>query len=983
MRLPDPERSRAVLIATAEYTAESGFEQLPAVANNLNEMTALLRDVTGLRYVDARLNPRGAAEFSVALESAAREAEDMLLLYYSGHGVLARNALTLTHSNSLADHPGYTAVEYDLIRHDLLGSRARVKVVILDCCHSGAIDAGLMASPEHVIGDLTGIAGTYVLTATNQRSRFAIAGGPAGCTAFTGTLVDILRNGIASEGEFISMALLYPMLRSQLISRGFPSPQASGAGTAADIALARNVRWDGYQPPSASGRQPASASLPAATVSRWVIPTLSDDGVLGTDRLGIEPDARALAALVASKQLEPPLAIGIYGKWGSGKTFFMRRIESGVEEFTQGQVRQPEYFVERVAHVWFNAWHYARGDIWASLLEHIFCSLSPRESVVDTALDAVIARVDGVQQVVAEAQQRVDAAQERSNAVALAIDEARVRHRNALDAISTVSGKDLWTAVRADPELQRGLDEAMAELKIDRAVQTAREMSDAADSVVQLGSRFQVLATAGKNAWTSPLALSVAVLLAGGAGAWILAHFADQIGAVSAVVAEVTTVAGAAATWIGRQSTLARRILAPAERIRTNLGNQISDLRTRQDAELDGLRGEAAAAEAELAAATRQRTAAEADLELARKDHADLTGTRLLRRYLAERAGSGDYDKYMGVIALAHRDLQDLSDHLRYAAHHNSGDTDQLSRIVLYIDDLDRCDSDTVADVLDTVHLLLALPLFVVVVGVDPQWLAQSLRRRHTELLESSCKTSAADYLEKILQLTYTLPPMDATKCATLLASAAHRSRPTNATEPLLPQTDSVDARSPVSADPDTIHIATAARNDGAHATEATTVDDASSRNDLQRTIEALTLTESDIKALGKVAPLVASSPRRAKRFLNIYLVIRARALSDAQHLPSPIGVLNDASSSTLLVFLAMLIGIPRTLGPTLRGPTPPPPVTLAEWSKFVENTDEAEHARLVAFIADAGPTGELAMSDLLAWIAVARPYSSLATDSE
>jgi hypothetical protein len=48
-----------------------------------------------------------------------------------------------------------------------------------------------------------------------------------------------------------------------------------------------------------------------------------------------------------------------------------------------------------------------------------------------------------------------------------------------------------------------------------------------------------------------------------------------------------------------------------------------------------------------------------------------------------------------------------------------------IDRIVLYIDDLDRCSTETVSQVLDAVHLLLALPLFAVVVGVDPRWLAR------------------------------------------------------------------------------------------------------------------------------------------------------------------------------------------------------------------------------------------------------------------
>jgi len=45
-----------------------------------------------------------------------------------------------------------------------------------------------------------------------------------------------------------------------------------------------------------------------------------------------------------------------------------------------------------------------------------------------------------------------------------------------------------------------------------------------------------------------------------------------------------------------------------------------------------------------------------------------------------------------------------------------------LQRIVLYVDDLDRCPPTKVVDVLRATHLLLALPLFVVIVAVDPRW---------------------------------------------------------------------------------------------------------------------------------------------------------------------------------------------------------------------------------------------------------------------
>ena len=56
-----------------------------------------------------------------------------------------------------------------------------------------------------------------------------------------------------------------------------------------------------------------------------------------------------------------------------------------------------------------------------------------------------------------------------------------------------------------------------------------------------------------------------------------------------------------------------------------------------------------------------------------------------------------------------------------------------VDRIILYIDDLDRCPEANVVEVLQAVHLLLAFPLFVVVVGVDSRWLLHSLQSRMTQ----------------------------------------------------------------------------------------------------------------------------------------------------------------------------------------------------------------------------------------------------------
>ena len=79
----------------------------------------------------------------------------------------------------------------------------------------------------------------------------------------------------------------------------------------------------------------------------------------------------------------------------------------------------------------------------------------------------------------------------------------------------------------------------------------------------------------------------------------------------------------------------------------------------------------------------------------------------------------------------------------------------EVQRIVLYVDDLDRCPSEKVVEVLQAVHLLLAFKLFVVVVGVDSRWLEHSLKAHYKDLLEEP-----GNYLEKIFQIPFILQRM-------------------------------------------------------------------------------------------------------------------------------------------------------------------------------------------------------------------------------
>ena len=125
--------------------------------------------------------------------------------------------------------------------------------------------------------------------------------------------------------------------------------------------------------------------------------TIPDDP-RGADTLGLRRYADALGALITATDQKPPLSIAVFGSWGSGKSFFMAMIRAAVRDFASAGVdafkaRTSTPFLRRVVQIEFNAWHYAEGNLWASLVHAILVglqhALAPQDnrSVFQNVLD--------------------------------------------------------------------------------------------------------------------------------------------------------------------------------------------------------------------------------------------------------------------------------------------------------------------------------------------------------------------------------------------------------------------------------------------------------------------------------------------------------------------------------------------------------------------------------------------------------------------
>ena len=180
-------------------------------------------------------------------------------------------------------------------------------------------------------------------------------------------------------------------------------------------------------------------------------------------------------------------------------------------------------------------------------------------------------------------------------------------------------------------------------------------------------------------------------------------------------------------------------------------------------------------------------------------------------------------------------------------------------RVVVMIDDLDRCPPDKVVSVLEAVHLLLDFRSFVAVIAVDTRWLEQSIQTCHRDVLSGGGAT-AADYLEKIIQLPVHLRPLDDDTVRSMMAGLAGAA------------TSDTVGIAPRGPDPSRTRAARSAvgiellRGHEPRPTRAALP------------AESLQIGAAQLTAMSEVAPLVGHTPRTVKRFVNTYRILKASA---------------------------------------------------------------------------------------------------------
>ncbi len=276
-----------------------------------------------------------------------------------------------------------------------------------------------------------------------------------------------------------------------------------------------------------------------------------------------------------------------------------------------------------------------------------------------------------------------------------------------------------------------------------------------------------------------------------------------------------------------------------------------------------------------------------------------------LMDFVSDRLQVDDYGKRLGLMQQVKQDLAALSDRLT-DWQHNREELKKFfprgpARVVLYIDDLDRCPPDRVVEVLESVQLLLNTKLFIVVLGIDDRYIARALEQVYEGVLKRGGKPSGLDYLEKIIQIPYRMRPISSSSIDGYLRAQTKIAKPTAPSPPAekddIPtktelQEETQEAIAPLSAlnvqtpdvivlEPSAIDTPESLENSQSIPTQTPTIPtpQAPTSTDAPTFLETIAQTiefeESEFQLLVNCCKHVDITPRTAKRLINIYKILQ------------------------------------------------------------------------------------------------------------
>lgn len=500
-------------------------------------------------------------------------------------------------------------------------------------------------------------------------------------------------------------------------------------------------------------------------------PKYNSDSAGDNDQLLFDRDTRLISQLILSV-IEPPFSIGVFGRQGWGRTFFLNRLEESLNNMAIDSQTS-------LVHVHFNALLNAETNPWIALIDAVYRALEraveKRFSGKDTRIQTFENLGGTAERLNAQAMAKVLSAESAVKEAEEALDEAKKHHEDNLKELARVKSWQRWQ------EIEKGYwEKHISAIKrygkrlgiddLDQRPEDLHNLLTQAKSIDGLASIINSSMT------STPWFGTFSAIFVGIIGAALLAGvtylllgsykelkvFIDLFGKTLGIVGSVLGGIGALALVVLRNR--ARSAIRSLWEHRDRLRN------AERDADRDHLFESAQVEEAvtvsrDALARVRERTQrAHHQLILAEREFEEFLKPGILRRVIEFYRTTlvSEVALGAGIVPVLREDIEALFDWLNWhgslpqSVGAGAIDRSWNTRIVVYMDDLDRCPPEHVFALLQASNLLLSTPLFVVAMVMDPITTMRALKSRYTPLLESS-EDVAVDYLERLVQIPFWL----------------------------------------------------------------------------------------------------------------------------------------------------------------------------------------------------------------------------------
>jgi predicted KAP-like P-loop ATPase len=604
--------------------------------------------------------------------------------------------------------------------------------------------------------------------------------------------------------------------------------------------------------------------------------SLRNDSTQDEDLLNLKDEINALTEMLLMRDLEPPVAVGILGGWGGGKTYIMHLMQThmvqirsqGLEPIeawglTEGR-NTPDNdrvgrFVGHIYQIKFDAWTYAKGNLWASLMQTIFIQLDRQisleqqlyKSFNDQGIepdrpDSTSGEIWKVLYQSSEADQEYFLKQVSKGDTLKELDQSE---RDLIDKliwnkrkIARQEAQEELTAYQADltvletkiktktdqiDQAQKNLETSQQEdtqqlvdqinqvFVVSEVLLKKRIGDDAFKNLHQqilskLPKDFSVedfqefkgqlrelvanilegkdnddrpfsLTLSSLKQWSQKNLALIVIFLVFAIVSWqaswlpwdVLAKLIPEdflsplivegIVRLSPVLLFFQRLWKSGFRWYSQAKTALLECETQIERSRTVVDRETQRLQKHQEERITSLQTTLAQLLQQQQILAEKVKAAQAAVP--QNVYASL------QSYIAQRIQEGTYDRHLGLMHVVKEDLTKLSDRLLPPKQDSEAYKEQLedlkkvfprgpARVVVYIDDLDRCPPNTVVEVLEAVQLLVKNPLFIAVLAIDERYINRALAKQYKGVLSLQGRPSAADYLEKIIQIPYRIRPI-------------------------------------------------------------------------------------------------------------------------------------------------------------------------------------------------------------------------------